>query len=61
MGNSELKRKQATKHNMLRVEIEAYKEHEIKFPAPKRIRTHYSKSKKHENLATVMMLGIGIP
>jgi hypothetical protein len=64
MGNSEFKRRQAAKHNMLRVETEAHKEHELRFPTPKRPRTRYSRGGRRNSLSsgamTATLLGIGV-
>jgi hypothetical protein len=64
MGNSEFKRRQAAKHNMLRVENEAHREHKLRFPTPKRPRTRYSRGGRHNGLNSGAMmatlLGIGV-
>jgi hypothetical protein len=58
MGNSEFKRRQAAKHNMLRAEIEAYREHKLRFPAPKRVRTRYSRGGRRNGLSSGAMAAI---
>jgi hypothetical protein len=58
MGNSEFKRIKAAKHNMLRIETEAYKEHEIRFPAPKRLRTLYSRGGRRGGLSSGAMMAM---
>jgi hypothetical protein len=55
VGNSEYKRRKAAKHNRLRVETEAYEEHELRFPTPKRLRTHYSRGGRRNGLSSGAM------
>jgi hypothetical protein len=56
MGNNKFKREAARKHNMLRIEVLAYKEHVERFPPPKTNRG--LRQSKSSRISTVALLGL---